>query len=76
MLIFIMLSGLYTPIESMPDWAKWVAAFNPLKHFMDVMRAVYLKGSDILQLWKQLAALIGFMLFFNLVAVLSYRKSN
>lgn len=76
MLIFIMLSGLYTPIDSMPDWAKWVAAFNPLKYFMEVMRAVYLKGSDILQLWKQLAALISFAVFFNIFAVISYRKSS
>ena len=76
MLVFIMLSGLYTPIDSMPEWAKWVAAFNPLKHFMEVMRAVYLKGSDILQLWKQLAALLTFTLVFNVIAVLSYRKSS
>lgn len=76
MLVFIMLSGLYTPIDSMPNWAKWVSAFNPLKYFMEVMRAVYLKGSDIMQLWKQLAALLGFMLAFNVVAVLSYRKSS
>jgi ABC-2 type transport system permease protein len=76
MLVFIMLSGLYTPIDSMPEWAKWIAAFNPLKYFMEVMRAVYLKGSDILQLWKQLAALLTFTLAFNVVAVLSYRKSN
>ena len=71
-----MLSGLYTPIDSMPEWAKWISAFNPLKYFMDVMRAVYLKGSDIAQLWKQLSALIGFMVVFNLVAVLSYRKNH
>ncbi|OIP84293.1 MAG: ABC transporter permease [Porphyromonadaceae bacterium CG2_30_38_12] len=76
MLIFIMLSGLYTPIESMPEWAKWIAAFNPLKYFMDVMRSVYLKGSDIGQLWKQLAALVAFALTFNIFAVLSYRKSS
>jgi len=76
MLVFIMLSGLYTPIDSMPEWAKWIAAFNPLKHFMEVMRAVYLKGSDIMQLWKQLAALLAFTFVFNVVAVLSYRKSN
>jgi ABC-2 type transport system permease protein len=76
MLVFIMLSGLYTPIDSMPEWAKWVAAFNPLKYFMEVMRAVYLKGSDILQLWKQLLALIAFSIFFNIIAVISYRKSS
>lgn len=76
MLVFIMLSGLYTPIDSMPEWAKWIAAFNPLKHFMFVMRSVYLKGSNPLQLMKELMALIGFAVFFNTWAVWSYRKKN
>ena len=76
MMLFIMLSGLYTPIDSMPEWAKWIAAFNPLKHFMIVMRAIYLKGSNPLQLINQLIALIGFALFFNIWAVLSYHKKN
>lgn len=76
MLVFIMLSGLYTPIDSMPEWAKWIAAFNPLKYFMDVMRSVYLKGSNPIQLSKELFALIGFAAFFNTWAVLSYRKKN
>ena len=76
MLLFIMLSGLYTPIDSMPEWAKWIAAFNPLKHFMFVMRSVYLKGSNPLQMMNDLLALIGFAVFFNTWAVLSYRKKN
>jgi len=76
MLVFIMMSGLYTPIDSMPEWGKWFAAFNPLKHFMSVMRSVYLKGSNPIQLSKDLFALIGFAIFFNSWAVLSYRKKN
>ncbi|NDP19789.1 MAG: ABC transporter permease [Paludibacter sp.] len=76
MLLFIMLSGLYTPIDSMPEWAKWIAAFNPLKHFMFVMRSVYLKGSNPLQLMNELIALICFATFFNIWAVLSYKKSQ
>jgi len=76
MLVFIMLSGLYTPIDSMPEWAKWIAAFNPLKHFMEVMRAVYLKGSNPLQLIQPLLALVGFAVFFNSWAIFSYRKQN
>jgi len=76
MMLFIMLSGLYTPIDSMPEWAKWIAAFNPLKHFMVVMRSVYLKGSNPLQLMNDLLALIGFALFFNIWAVLSYKKKS
>ncbi len=76
MMLFIMLSGLYTPIDSMPEWAKWIAAFNPLKHFMFVMRSIYLKGSNPIQLMNDLLALIGFAVFFNSWAVLSYRKKN
>ncbi|MDD3077523.1 MAG: ABC transporter permease [Paludibacter sp.] len=76
MLIFIMLSGLYTPIESMPEWAKWIAAFNPLKHFMVVMRSVFLKGSGIFDLYKEMLALLGFAVFFNSWAIMSYRKKN
>ena len=76
MMLFIMLSGLYTPIDSMPEWAKWIAAFNPLKHFMSVMRSVYLKGSNPIQMTNELIALIGFAVFFNTWAVLSYHKKN
>lgn len=76
MMLFIMLSGLYTPIDSMPEWAKWIAAFNPLKHLMIVMRSIYLKGSNFTQLGDELAALLGFAAFFNGLAVLSYKKTN
>jgi ABC-2 type transport system permease protein len=76
MMLFIMLSGLYTPIDGMPEWAKWIAAFNPLKHFMEVMRSVYLKGSNPLEMMKELLALIGFAIFFNTWAVLSYHKKD
>jgi ABC-2 type transport system permease protein len=76
MMLFIMLSGLYTPIDSMPNWAKLIAEFNPLKHFMAVMRSVYLKGSNPIQLINELIELIGFAVFFNSWAILSYRKKN
>ena len=76
MLLFIMLSGLYTPVDSMPNWAQWLAAFNPLKHLMIVMRSIYLKGSNFSQLFKELVALLGFAVAFNGLAVLSYKKTN
>jgi ABC-2 type transport system permease protein len=76
MMIFIMLSGLYTPVQSMPEWAQWIAAFNPLKHLTDVMRAIYLKGSGFGGLLKELIVLIAFAVFFNTWAVISYRKTQ
>jgi len=76
MMLFIMLSGLYTPVDSMPEWAKWIAAFNPLKYLMAVMRSIFLKGSNFSQLKSDLAILIGFAVFFNGFAILSYKKTN
>lgn len=75
-MIFLLMSGLFTPINSMPGWAQHITIFNPLKYFMQVMRMVYLKGSGISQLTTQLMALLIFAFVFNIGAVLSYRKSS
>jgi len=76
MLIIILLSGLFTPISSMPRWAQILTAFNPLKYFMEVMRSVYLKGSSMAELLPQFFALCGFAVVFNVWSVVSYRKSR
>ncbi len=76
MLIIILLSGLFTPISSMPLWAQFITNFNPLKYLMEVMRAVYLKGSGIRELLPQFFALFGFAVAFNAWAVGSYKKSK
>jgi ABC-2 type transport system permease protein len=75
MMIFILMGGLFTPIDSMPGWAKVIARFNPLSYMIDVMRMVILKGSgwkDILpQLWK----IALFAVVLNTWAILNYRKT-
>jgi len=76
MLIIILLSGLFTPVSSMPKWAQMITAVNPLKYFMEVMRAVYLKGSGMRELLPQFFALCGFAVVFNAWAVMSYKKSR
>jgi len=76
MLVLILLSGLFTPINSMPQWAQVITMFNPLKYFVQIMRAVYLKGSGFAELGVQISALILFAVFFNSWAILSYRKKS
>lgn len=76
MLILILMSGLFTPISSMPEWGQLITYFNPLKYFMEVMRMVYLKGSGFADLFSQLLALLAFVLFFNSWAILSYKKNT
>lgn len=75
-MIFNLLSGLYTPIESMPGWAQVVTWFNPVSYFIEVMRMVMLKGSGLADISHQIFALIGFAVFFNGWAVLNYRKRS
>ena len=45
MLTFILMSGIFTPVESMPDWAQKVNVINPFAYFMKVIRMILLKGS-------------------------------
>jgi ABC-2 type transport system permease protein len=46
-LIFLLMSGLFTPVESMPQWAQAVAQANPVKHFVFIMRAVLVRGAGL-----------------------------
>jgi len=71
---FIFMSGLYTPVTSMPDWAQLISHFVPLRYMIEVLRMVYLKGSSFHDLLRQFFPLLGFALFFNGWAVFSYRK--
>ncbi len=45
--IFILLSGLFMPVENMPDWAQKINLLNPIAYFIDFMRMVMLKGARL-----------------------------
>ena len=40
MMIFVLMGGLYTSIDSMPVWARWFTRLNPISYFIEVMRTV------------------------------------
>ncbi len=75
-LVFMLMSGLFTPIASMPDWAQMLAYINPPRYFIEAMRMLFLKGSGIAQLLPQLSILLCFSLAFNTLAMLTYKKSS
>ena len=76
MMIFILLGGLYTSIDSMPEWAKWITRFNPVSYFIEVMRMVILKGSSLADIKGQLLVMGAFAIVFNGWAIISYRKRS
>ncbi|TXD84429.1 ABC transporter permease [Subsaximicrobium wynnwilliamsii] len=74
--IFILMSGLFTPIESMPQWAQIVTEFNPIKYFVEVMRMVMLKGSGFMDILPQVLKTLLYALVMNGLAVWSYKKTT
>lgn len=76
MMILLLMSGLFTPISSMPHWAQTITIINPLRYFIQVMRLIYLKGSTFVEMIPQFFALCGFAVILNVWAILSYKKSG
>ena len=74
--IFILMSGLFTPIESMPKWAQVITEFNPIKYFVEVMRMVMLKGSGFMDILPQLTKTLLYAILMNGLAVWSYKKTT
>ncbi|TYB76311.1 ABC transporter permease [Bizionia myxarmorum] len=74
--IFILMSGLFTPIESMPRWAQILTEFNPIKYFVEVMRMIMLKGSGFMDILPQLIKTIIYAAIMNVLAVWSYKKTT
>lgn len=75
-MIFILLSGLFTPITSMPNWAQKLTIINPFRYFVEVMRILYLKGGGFYEILPNLKIILIFALVLNSLAVFTYKKTN
>lgn len=75
-MIFILMSGLFTAVENMPEWAQVIARCNPVTYFMQVVRMIVLKGSNFADVKYHLLIISVFTFIFNSWAVLNYRKAN
>lgn len=75
-MIFQLMSGLFTPIQSMPQWAQYITFAIPPRYFIEIMRSVYLKGTPVAELWMQYAVLAGFAALLLGFAALTYRKRS
>ncbi|RYY21586.1 MAG: ABC transporter permease [Chitinophagaceae bacterium] len=76
MMVFILLGGLYTPIDSMPYWAQLITKLNPVTYFIEVMRMVVLKGSSLRDISPQILTMLLFAVILNGWAIFNYRKRS
>jgi ABC-2 type transport system permease protein len=76
MVCMMLLSGLFTPVASMPGWAQGIAHANPLYYYIGAMRSVFLRGTSLPGVLSSLTALAAFALGMGGWAVASYRKNG
>ena len=75
-MIFNLMGGLFTPIESMPDWAQVITKIIPISYFIEVMRMIVLKGSGLRQILYHTGVVFGMGVFLNGWAIWNYRKTS
>ncbi len=73
-IIFILMSGFFTAIESMPLWIRKINIINPLAYFIKIIRMVMLKGSGFQDIIKPFVSLVGYSIVALSIAVWRYRK--
>jgi ABC-2 type transport system permease protein len=75
MIICIMMSGIFTSVETMPDWAQVLDKINPIYYFMRTVRMILLKGSGFKDILSEIISLSIFAVVILRLAVWRYRKT-
>ncbi|HEV8236290.1 MAG TPA: ABC transporter permease [Gemmatimonadaceae bacterium] len=74
MMVYLLMSGLFTPIDSMPRWVQIVAELNPVRHFVAISRAVLVKGATLREIEQPFSVLAIFAVAVFGLAVRQYSK--
>jgi ABC-type multidrug transport system permease subunit len=72
--VYLLMSGLFTPIDSMAPWVQVVSQANPVRHFVTISRAVLVKGAGLRDIARPLLILVGFAVVTLTLAVRQYSK--
>ena len=76
MMVFILMSGLFTPTESMTEWAKYIAYLNPVTYGVDGVRLIMLKDSGFMDLLPHFGFISALAFVVITWAVLRYQKTS
>lgn len=69
-----LLSGVISPIESMPTFFKYLSLMNPLRHYVTIIRAIFLKGVGLEVLWGNVMALVLFSTIILSISISKFRR--
>jgi ABC-2 type transport system permease protein len=74
MIFFILLSGFFIPIDNMPHWVQQITRINPVRYFMFAVREMFLKGSGVQELWRELLSMLAIGLTVFVAAVSLFHR--
>ena len=72
--VYLLMSGLFTPVDSMAPWVQQVSIINPVRHFVTISRAILMKGAGLGEIAQPFLILIGTAVVVLFVAVQQYQK--
>ena len=72
--IYLLMSGLFTPIDSMSPWVQTVSLLNPVRHFVTISRSLLVKGAGVQEIVQPLAILASFAVVTLALAIRQYSK--
>ena len=72
--VYLLMSGLFTPVDSMAPWVQQVSIINPVRHFVTISRAILMKGAGLPEIAQPFLILAGTAAVVLFVAVRQYRK--
>lgn len=74
LMIFLLMSGFFTPVENIPPLMRVVANLDPLQYLIKIIREIFLKGNGIAYFWKDLLVLGGIALTLVSLSLLNFKR--
>ena len=74
--VYLLMSGLFTPVSSMVNWVQTVSLLNPVRHFVTISRAVLIKGAGLRDIAQPLLTMVVFAVVTLTLAVRQYSKRS
>lgn len=75
MVLFLLLSGLFTPVENIPKAFRWLADINPLRYFIKIIREIFLKGNGISYFYKDLLIIAVITAVVLAISMLAFKRT-
>jgi ABC-2 type transport system permease protein len=76
LMIYLLMSGLFTPIDSMPKWVQLLSELNPVRHFVAISRAILVKGAGLAEIARPLALLSAYAAVVLFFAIRQHHKTT